>query len=284
MFLPVDNALVGAGVKVMVLDQIRSAFYDRQFRSEQTLYSEWSTRTTGLTYVESLFEDFEESALTEGINKLFQAFLTLTTEANDKEQRTVVQQAAISLTDSFNQIYNRLMELKDNHNTAIGAVISRINTITDNIASLNKSIYAYELNGFRANDLRDKRNLLIDELSGLIDISYYETEDNKLVIELAGISGAELVNHNTVNNFNISYDADGQPERIIVGGNDYEYSSDKLGGELKAHLDLRDNATSDTPGIPYFIEQQHTGTGDCSEYQRYSQKQLHSPGKRRCVS
>lgn len=255
LFLPVDNALVGAGVKVMVLDQIRSAFYDRQFRSEQTLYSEWSTRTTGLTYVESLFEDFEESALTEGINKLFQAFLTLTTEANDKEQRTVVQQAAISLTDSFNQIYNRLMELKDNHNTAIGAVISRINTITDNIASLNKSIYAYELNGFRANDLRDKRNLLIDELSGLIDISYYETEDNKLVIELAGISGAELVNHNTVNNFNISYDADGQPERIIVGGNDYEYSSDKLGGELKAHLDLRDNATSDTPGIPYFIEQ-----------------------------
>ena len=255
LFLPVDNALVGAGVKVMILDQIRSAFYDRQFRSEQTLYSEWSTRTTGLTYVEALFEDFEESALTQGINKLFQAFLTLTTEANDKEQRTVVQQAAISLTDSFNQIYKRLEELKENHNTAIEAVITRINTITDNIASLNKSIYAYEMNGFRANDLRDKRNLLIDELSGLVDIKYHETEDNKLIIELAGIPGAELVNHVTANNFNITYGENGLPEKIIVDGTAYDYSSDKLGGELKGHLDLRDNATSDTPGIPYFMEQ-----------------------------
>lgn len=255
MFLPVDNALVGSGVKVMILDQIRSEFYDRQFRSEQTLYSEWSTRTTGLTYIESLFEDFEESALTQGINNLFQAFLTLTTEANDKEQRTVVQQAAISLTDSFNQIYDRLMELKENHDTAIDAVISRINTITDNIASLNKSIYTYEMNGFRANDLRDKRNLLIDELSGLVDIKYYETEDNKLVVELTGIPGAELVNHVTANDFNLSYGADGLPESIIVDSTGYTYSSDFLGGELKGHLDLRDNDSNDTPGIIYFIEQ-----------------------------
>ncbi len=260
-FKPVDFASIGSGVTIKVLDQIRSSFYDRQYRTEQTLLSNWETRTQGLTYVESLFEDEMDSALSAGINSLFEGFMSLTTEANDKEQRTVIQQAGISLTDSFNQVYDRLLEQQENQNLSVSAVVGQINTIANNIAALNLSIYSYELDGQTANDLRDQRNLLLDELSGLVNIDYEEGTDDKFVLRVAG---EELVNHVTTRELLLRNDVDPISGLSIVRPTwdnldpAADLSADALGGELKAHLDLRDNSGGDASGIPFFINQLNT--------------------------
>jgi flagellar hook-associated protein 1 FlgK len=260
-FKPVDFSAVGSGVTVKILDQIRSVFFDRQYRTEQSLASNWNTRTQGLTYVESLFEDQEDSALSNGMLYLFEGFMSLSTEANDKEQRTVIQQAGISLTDSFNQIYDRLVEHQENQNLSVEAVVGQINTLANNIAELNRSIYSYELNGQRANDLRDRRNLLLDELSCLVKIDYQEGEDNKLVLKVAG---TELINHVTTTELQLRSDTDPitglEVFRPTWDNTDpgSDLSAEALGGELKAHIQLRDNSGRDTSGIPFFIDQLNT--------------------------
>lgn len=261
-FKNVEMGAVGGGAHVKILDQIRSSFLDRQYRTEQTQYTYWTTRTSGLTYVESLFEGDDAATLTQGIGNLFSAFNTLAGEGNDMQQRTVVQQTAITLCGSFKQIYDRLIDQQKNQNTAVETTINQVNEYAESIAQLNRAIYYYELDGQPANDLRDKRNLLLDQLSELVDIEYYE-QDNKMVVQ---IDGKDLVNYTSVNALGTTTYTD------TYSGNTYttptwtdpgtgltaNLTSKQLGGELSAHMDLRDNATSDTPGIPYFMEQLNT--------------------------
>ncbi|MDR1117313.1 MAG: flagellar hook-associated protein FlgK [Oscillospiraceae bacterium] len=260
-FKPVERGLVGAGAKVVILDQIRSKFLDLQFREENTLYSYWATRTQGLNYVESLFEGSDDSSLNASVNKLFSAFNALGTEGNDKEQRKLIQQSAINLTTNFGLIYERLVGQQADQNLAVQTNVHQINTIAQSIAVLNKSIYSYELDGQPANDLRDKRNLLLDQLSSLADIEYEETAENKMVVKIGGV---ELVNHLKVNTLECREEDNPIPEltgkiSVPVWSHLADADPDKVvrvtGGELKAHLDLRDNGTAETPGIPYFVEQ-----------------------------
>ena len=259
-FKAVERGRVGSGSHVLILDQIRSSFLDRQFRTEQSLLSYWTTRTQGLTYVESLFEGSDMSTLSDGLIKLFDGFRALSTEANDREQRKVLQQNAISLTDSFNQIYNRLSDLQEGQNTAVEAVTRQINTIAENIAMLNKRIYTYELDGQPANDLRDKRNLLLDQLSALTDIEYAIDADNKMTVRM---DGGLLVDHITSNEVFLTTTTDpltGLACHVPCWDlSDPGNTTIKItGGELKAHMDLRDSDSAELQGIPYFMEQLNT--------------------------
>lgn len=258
-FRSVDLGAVGGGAHIKILDQVRSSFLDRQYRTEQTMLSYWNARVTGLSYVEALFEGETMATLDSGILDLFSSFNTLASEPNDREQRIVVRSAAQSLCDSFEQIYDRLVDLQGTQNLAVETVVGDINDHARSIAELNKAIYYYELDGQPANDLRDKRNLLLDELSALVDITYYETSDNKMVVEVAG---QELVNYTDTRKISLTSVTDpatGNVHQSPCWVDPYtgivtKISAEQLGGELKAHMDLRDSASADTPGIPYFIE------------------------------
>lgn len=256
-FKNVDLGAVGGGARIKLVDQIRSTFLDRQFRTEQSLYSYWDTRVTGLSYVESLFEGTDASAISQSIVDMFSAFNTVGTEANDGSQRTVVRSEAQTLCDNFKQVYDRLVDLQETQNTSVETVVGQINDYAVNIAQLNKAIYYYELDGQPANDLRDKRNLLLDQMSELIDITYEETADNKLIVR---VDGHELVNYTTTTAMELQTFTDpltgntySQP-CWIEGGTVTLFKPEDLGGELGSHLALRDNSTNETPGIPYFIE------------------------------
>ncbi len=254
-FRPSDNALVGSGAHVKILDQIRSSFLDRQFRSEQSVLSYWSTRTQGLTYVESLFEGDENADLGAGIKGLFDAFNALTKEGNDKEQRTLLKDKGAILCENFNILFDRLLEQQANQNLSVKTKTDQINLKCDAIALLNRSIISFELSGQPANDLRDRRNLLLDELSAIIDISYEEQNNGEFILSTGG---RELVNHVTVNRL-VCVDG----ANAVAGGEDvavvcWEADGALLAlsnGELKASVDLRDSADADRPGVPFFISQ-----------------------------
>ena len=264
-FTPIDNALVGAGARVMILDQIRSKFLDLQYRTENNLSSYWDTRTQGLTYVRGLFEGSDISSLSDTLNTLFTAFNTETTEANDGEQRKLIQQSGINLTTNMNMIYDRLIDQQQDQDLAVKTEGEKVNTIAQSIVSLNETIYIYELTGGIANDLRDKRNLLLDELSGLVDITYEESMDNKLTVKIGDV---ELVNHTssrtigfeevtnslgpTLDNVSILVWQDAADPSI--DGTAVKLTS----GKIKSHMDLRDGTGVENAGIPYFVEQLNT--------------------------
>ncbi|MDR3310581.1 MAG: flagellar hook-associated protein FlgK [Oscillospiraceae bacterium] len=290
-FRPVENGLVGAGARVMILDQVRSKYLDRQLRSEVTLQQYWTNRTEALTYVETLFEANDSSSVTNALTAFFSAMNTETLEANDGEQRIVLQQAGRTLASAFNLLRERLVELQQNQNNSIPLLTKRINEIADSLATLNKNIYAYELNGELALDLRDKRNLLLDELSEYIDIEYEESADNKMTVWLGGGKDDDnmLISHLHIRRLGTE-DLDGNPltrtdpitgvevytprwvEEVIkdINGRDIRVKAinpDPVGtddgielamrnGKLKSYIDMAWSSEKTlNPGIPYFIMQ-----------------------------
>lgn len=264
---PLDAAMVGGGARIMILDQIRSSFLDRQFRTEQTALSDWTTRSEGLTYIRGLYENADGSSITGAITGLFDGFNAMVKESNDGQQRSYIRSQAQVLTDSMNHIYNRLEEQQGDQDLSVKTVVERINTLSEHLVELNKSIYRSEaLSNQPANDLRDKRNLILDEMATYVDIEYEETMDNKFILK---IDGHEIVNHITHDPMTMqhSIDSNGNPHNFVPGFGDPALPSfvplnfgagGITGGELKAHIDMRDSNDPEHPGIPYFMEQMNT--------------------------
>jgi len=197
----------------------------------------------------------------------------------------------MDLVQQLNTIYEGLLDFQKIENKAVDTKVKDINRMSKDIAELNLAIYTYEITGIIANDLRDKRNLLIDQLSNYIDIQYMEEPDDYghsiMKIWVPGNTPQEdrtLVDHCWPSR---PYPPDrtevpGMPDapgdvlgvRLVPNVLDGEEdvwqvywrndNEDELdfdfikGGELKSHINMRDGlggtVDSRDKGVPYYIE------------------------------
>ncbi len=178
---------VGRGVAVMSISQIRSAYLDEQYRDQYADFCSSEYMTQGLGYLEDLFNELDDdTSLTVSISSFFDALSDFADNPTSEAARTTVQQTALSLTENFNMIYNEMIDLYNDQNTSVGTVVLQINEVSREIAELNEAIAKYEISGQTANDLRDKRNLLLDKHAGYTDITYSENESGMLSVQIAG--------------------------------------------------------------------------------------------------
>jgi len=295
-----QGGLVGGGTRVIILDQIRSAFLDRRFRTESTANAYWETRTQSLSYIESFFDNVnEKTSINYSLAEFFRAMTIVSHDPVSGAPRTLMQTAAMDMVQQFHMIHQGLIDFQKVENLAVVTKTEEINRRAQDMVELNKAIYSFEVTGLIANDLRDKRNLLLDELSRLIDIEYEETPDmfGHSVMKVT-IAGETLVDHDKSNELTVGWITnvlDGEdmvaipiwakdfrvpwptsPNNVmptnpadiaaweairdVVGGiNDAKINMDRItGGELKAHIDMRDGieggVDSTQRGIPYYIE------------------------------
>ena len=216
-FAPVDQALIGGGVRVRILEQMRDAHLDRRFRTESTTNSYWQARMTSLRYVESHFDNVnEETSINFSLARFFEAMKILAEDPVEGAPRTMLQTAGMDLVQQLNSVYDSLMELQEKHDLRVETTVAGINSIAESIAELNLRIYAFEVTGHIANDLRDMRNVLVDDLATLIDIEYREVRDpwggSLFIVE---IGGRELVNHGDYNILGTI-----QVANVVPGGHD----------------------------------------------------------------
>lgn len=258
-FGTINSRRIGGGVDVQTLDQIRNSFIDKELRREYSMQNELEIRAQALSYMESLFEETSDSSLSKAMANFFDSMNELTTDASSKELRTDVRQNAIALTETFNHYYMQLLELQKSQNEEIRTTVEEINNCLIAIGDYNKQIFAYELSGEKANDLRDKRNLLLDSLSELVNIEYYENTEGQLIVT---VEGNEFINHTTVTKLYTAPDeigvVTGEPDfyRVYVEGttDEFEFS----GGKLFAHMKMRDGNSADDIGIPRIIDSLNT--------------------------
>lgn len=256
-FSTIARSAVGAGVVIRSVSQVRNAYVDRTLRKEYSNLGEWETRTNEMEYMEALFDETSASSISTTLSEFFDSVQELSKDPLSKEIRTSMQQAAITMTETFNHYFQQLSDLQSQMNDSMKVTVQRINEISTSIASYNRSIEIFELDGDNANDLRDQRNLLLDELSKLSNIECSEDSEGRLSV---WVGDAQVVNHTSSTNLQVAADQTGAVTgasgfyRVCVmdsGGNlvDVDYS----GGELEGYRQLRDGNSADDAGIPYFI-------------------------------
>ncbi len=252
-----EMALIGQGVRLDELDQIRSPYLDMKYRETNPIANKWGVRATELHYVSLKFDPATQTNLLARYNDLKDAVQKFSTETEiDAEIRTNLRDQAISFCETLSTMHAQLLATQSEQNDAIGVCVEEVNRIAQSIAALNKEIYRYELSEQKALDLRDHRNLLIDELSNLTDIGYSYDDDDKLTITI----GEEvLVTHDE--SFGIEIDPEGWEDPItgqtlstIIwsdSGADVEIRE----GEIYGRLSIRDGVVDTEIGIPYIVEQ-----------------------------
>lgn len=184
----------GQGVTITSIEQIRSTYLDEQYRDQYADFCSSEYITQGLTYLENLFNELDDdTSLTVSISNYFDALSDFAGDPTSEAARTMVQQTALSMTENFSLISDEMVDLYNDQNTSVKTVAAQMNEISKAIAELNEAIAEYEIAGETANDLRDKRNVLLDQLSGYADITF--SESGSLVSVL--LAGQSLVDGKT---------------------------------------------------------------------------------------
>ncbi len=251
--------MAGSGVDTIAINQTRDQYYDLKFRTNNASVGTFEIKQY---YMEQLEDYFTETDMKEGFgtifNDMFHALEEVYKSPGDDTVKTQYLGAAQSLCDYFQAMSTSLQKVQLDANMEIKNKVDEINSVASQIATLNKQINTIEITGSRANELRDQRALLVDELSKIVDVKIteipiYVSEGSKeesgiytYCVDIAG--GQSLVlgyDYNTLeciareHKLNQS-DADGLYE--IRWSNELEFNlyGKNLGGELKGLVEVRD--------------------------------------------
>ncbi|MCL1994647.1 MAG: flagellar hook-associated protein FlgK [Defluviitaleaceae bacterium] len=175
--LPTNNrtGMIGTGAELAGIHQIRSIPLDQRYWNERHILGMHSTRAAQLTLVEARFGELEGLGLTGNFERFFDSLQYLSTNVTNATVRNNFSHAVNTLAHSMNDKAIAMRRQQQDINQEIGNVVSIINSKGNQIADLNRQIQRAEVRGDRANDLRDQRAVLVDELSILVNTDVIET-------------------------------------------------------------------------------------------------------------
>lgn len=244
----------GTGVTVTSIERERNIYYDEKYRTSNTAYGCYKAQEYYLSAIETYFKETDSNAkgITSSLSNFYTSLEDLKNNPSDSTTRTAVKEAANNLTEYINYLAQSLQNVQQEANTDIKTTVERINSIASQVATLNKQINTLELQGGAANDLRDQRDLLIDELSEYCNVSVNEiyvgddtTSMNQYVVKVDGVTLVDSYLYNTIeleteeDHVNMN-DVDNLYKLKWNNGQEFNMSSPTLGGKLQALLQVRD--------------------------------------------
>jgi len=228
---------IGSGIQVNNVRQIRDLFLGEQYREAQKYYGQWSYKEKILSQVESLFNEPNDNSLNNQLDNFWDSWSQLSTNSDSSNNREIILAKADQLVNGFHQLAWNLNTLRESIDRDMNNLTYEINSLTREIANLNDQIKTVELGDTRANDLRDARDYLTDQLSDIIDVNTVETTNGATRVYMGSmilVDGSDQFDIGT-----ITENKDGQPMSTLVWeGTKVELRN--LNGELSGLLEMRD--------------------------------------------
>ena len=179
---------VGSGVSYADVRAVRDYFLDKAYRQEQGRSEYYTTNYNAITEVETLFGELQGVAFQESLTELTRAVEELQKQPEDATNQGLLVSKSLTFLERAQAVYDGLAEYQDNMNLQIKNTIDKINEYGKKIWEINQKIVAIETGGIeRANDLRDARDQLLDELSGLGKITYEEDYHGVVTVQFEGV-------------------------------------------------------------------------------------------------
>lgn len=183
----VSPQLNGTGLEIGQVIHARDEFLDRAYRTENGRQSFYQANADAIDEIQTLLQESNGTEFKDAISDLYTAFAEFAKDpSSDVNQNLVIQKSELFVSRS-KAVYKGLTEYQEKLNTKIKDDVDRINEIGKSIVTLNKNIQRIEAGHVEtAKDLRDQRDSLLDELSGLAKIEYSETADGVVRVRLEG--------------------------------------------------------------------------------------------------
>jgi len=252
----------GAGVETLAIERVRDEFYDTKYWNNHAKVGEYNMKQYYMQQIETYFDDDGKNA---GFKTVFDQFMVTGMQElmKDPDSATAKSQFvgyAGALAEYFNGLAGNMEAMQKDVNQEIKLKVDEINSLAGEIATLNKQINTIELAGTNANELRDRRELLFDQLSEIIDIEVIEvpvTDTNNPDRETGGtrtivkVSGGQILvdaseyrgmecvaraNYEKVN----QTDIDGLYDVYWEDGQKFDLYNVAMGGALRGLVEMRD--------------------------------------------
>ncbi len=251
--LKTSAGMVGGGVEAYDITSSRDVYYDYKYRKSNAIYGRYDALSHYLKNVEENLYAIDEvsGGISNSLDSFFKSLTALTENVPDTTIRSQVTGYAESMMGFVQEVADSLMQSQMELNSEIDSTVDKINAYAKEVAALTKQINTLEVYGSRANDLRDERARVIDELSLLVDVEVIEqapADGNGLNQYLVFVGGGVLVDSNVYNQIEIitkttkdnQNDAEGLYELQWSYGQEFNIRNVNLGGSLQALFELRD--------------------------------------------
>lgn len=187
-YTSVSNQQVGLGVNYSRVKQIRDYFLDQTYRRESGRGAFYEVSADALEEIENLLDELNGETFQESLEGVWTAVQELSKDPSSAVTQGLLVQKCSQFIERSKAVYNGLCDYQDNLNRQISGRVNTINEYAERIKSLNEEILKIECGGQeRANDLRDERNRMLDELSAMAKISYAEDLNGQVSVQFEGV-------------------------------------------------------------------------------------------------
>lgn len=177
---------LGTGVHVSEIRQIRDQFLDVKYREQAEQSGYYTARSSVFEQVQEIFNEVGGNGIQDVSAGFWNQWDELSKNPENLTNRALLKQNAQAYIDTVNHVNSQLDDLQRNLNKNIEQAVDRINEISSELASMNEKIIKEEVNYGGANDFRDRRNLLLDELSTLVPIEVNEVSSGAVNVTVGG--------------------------------------------------------------------------------------------------
>ncbi|MBN2297238.1 MAG: flagellar hook-associated protein FlgK [Deltaproteobacteria bacterium] len=174
---------IGTGVKATEVTRAYDDFINEQVTLKKSQYYYWEAQKNAMDEIETIFNESDGYGINQMMSEFWNAWSDLSNNPDGIPERESLLAKSENMVQLMGDMDYNLREYQRHLDTTIRGSVDQVNTIIGQIADLNKQISSVEIEGLiNANDLRDRRESLMEELSTYLDISYYEEEQSGQVM------------------------------------------------------------------------------------------------------
>lgn len=270
--LKTSFGMQGTGVEVTEIVNTRDSYYDYKYRKSTTTLGYYDTAKYYMNSIEDYLyvKDEKSGGLSTSLDSFFKSLINMTTDSTDTTKRAETAGYADALGEYARKMSTNLQTLQNDINTEISSTVKQINAYAEQLAALTKQINSLEVYGNQANDLRDQRARILDELSQLADVEVTEKNPetgsglHQYIVALGGNILVDTYNYKTIA-VEASTTKDNQCDvQGLYGlkwsdGQSFNIRNTILGGKLQALFELRDGNN----GENFTAKLTNNGNGSC---------------------
>ncbi|HEX3019168.1 MAG TPA: flagellar hook-associated protein FlgK [Chitinispirillaceae bacterium] len=177
---------IGIGVEIVNIERMRNIFIDEQIRRQNHEVGYYEQLGSALESIENIFTEPSDTGVIHFVDQFFDSWQNMANNPSDISARTMVKTNAEILIDVFHNVSGELVNLRQTRNEELQQQVNKVNEICKELHNLNMEIGTVELNDQNANDSRDRRDLLLKDLSKILDISVVENDSGQITVTTSG--------------------------------------------------------------------------------------------------
>lgn len=236
----ISDQQAGLGVNIADVVHTRNAFLDQYYRTENGRQNFYEACAEASREVENQFQELEGEQFQTALQEFWESFAEFSKAPEEGIYQTLVIQKATLFLDRAQKVQENLKAYQKNLNYKINKNIDRINEIGAKIRDLNKEILRIESGGVEtAMTLRDERDNLLDELSGLAKVDFKERADGTVRVKLENVEFVDEIHVYEVKGYTdpvTGFVTPYWPQLSDTGRGRYTYMFDYKSGDIAAEL------------------------------------------------